>query len=335
MSSVNARRLSQHTASCSFNNHSAVSKPTFGRTSDLLVHRLKLNSRHRNADLRVQAAVSDLVGVLLFSAFPFVSVQALADSDFGKKLQERLEDKKPEFEQQERRKAEAMARARQQSPWYGPERPKWLGPLEYNYDTYQSGEAPGDYAYDILQLGREQKDFDRYYELEILHSRWAMLGALGALIPETLQYSGLSNFSEARWWAVGAAKLEGEDLNYFGIEGLRIAGGQGIIIIAVCQVLLMFGPEYARACGIEALEPLGLYLPGDKNYPGGVFDPLGLSDDPASFIDLQVKEQKNGRLAMVAWLGFFAQAYVTRKGPVENLLDFFSDPQKNNITAYL
>lgn len=30
----------------------------------------------------------------------------------------------------------------------------------------------------------------------------------------------------------------------------------------------MFGPEYARSCGIEALEPLGLYLPGDKNYPG-------------------------------------------------------------------
>ncbi len=33
-------------------------------------------------------------------------------------------------------------------------------------------------------------------------------------------------------------------------------------------MLLMFGPEYARACGIEALEPLGIYLPGDKNYPG-------------------------------------------------------------------
>ena len=38
--------------------------------------------------------------------------------------------------------------------------------------------------------------------------------------------------------------------------------------LADVQVLLMFGPEYARACGIEALEPLGLYLPGDKNYPG-------------------------------------------------------------------
>ena len=33
------------------------------------------------------------------------------------------------------------------------------------------------------------------------------------------------------------------------------------------QVLLMFGPEYARACGAGALEPLGIALP-DKNYPG-------------------------------------------------------------------
>lgn len=30
----------------------------------------------------------------------------------------------------------------------------------------------------------------------------------------------------------------------------------------------MFGPEYARSKGPSALEPLGIYLPGDKNYPG-------------------------------------------------------------------
>ena len=70
------------------------------------------------------------------------------------------------------------------------------------------------------------------------------------------------------------------------------------------------------------------------SFAGGVFDPLGLSDDPEGFVDLQVKEQKNGRLAMVAWLGFFAQAAVTQKGPVENLLDFLQDPGKDNILAY-
>lgn len=44
------------------------------------------------------------------------------------------------------------------------------------------------------------------------------------------------NFVEPVWWRVGGAKAAGEDLNYLGVGGLRIAGGQGIIIIAICQV---------------------------------------------------------------------------------------------------
>ncbi|KAJ6351902.1 hypothetical protein OIU76_001174 [Salix suchowensis] len=96
------------------------------------------------------------------------------------------------------------------------------------------------------------------------------------------------------------------------------------------------GPEYARYCGVEALEPLGIYLPGDINYPGGMlFDPLKLSKDPVSFEELKVKEIKNGRLAMIAWLGFSIQAALTGKGPVQNLVEhhqtsmadwFFSKP---------
>ena len=71
------------------------------------------------------------------------------------------------------------------------------------------------------------------------------------------------------------------------------------------SIARQFGPEYARSCGIEALEPLGIFLPGRTYYPGGaLFDPLRLSDDPSAFGRCQIAEIKHARLAMVAWIVF-------------------------------
>ncbi|MCO5559575.1 hypothetical protein L7F22_013176 [Adiantum nelumboides] len=276
----------------------------------------------------------ELAGVLVFSALPFTVVKAIANSPLGTQLQERMQDYKARSKELAGETESAKRKAREESVWYGKDRPKWLGPIPFQYPDHLTGEAPGDYGFDIFGLGRDTISFNNYFNFEILHARWAMLAALGVVIPEILDRFFDVDFTEPVWWRVGYSKLQGDTLDYLGIPGLHIAGGQGILVIAVCQFLLMVGPEYARYCGIEALEPLGIFLPGDINYPGGfLFDPLGLSKDPATFEELKVKEIKNGRLAMVAWLGFYVQAAVTKKGPLENLFDHIKDPLHNNLVV--
>ncbi|GMH04989.1 hypothetical protein Nepgr_006829 [Nepenthes gracilis] len=293
-----------------------------------------LHSKRRCS--KVKASWQEFTGVLIFSAIPFAAVKAIANSPLGEKLQRRLEEKKIDAVQNSSKLKFLAEKARKESCWYGEDRPKWLGPIPFDYPAHLTGQLPGDYGFDLAGLGKDPVALQKYYNFEILHARWAMLAALGAVIPELLDLIGTFHFVEPIWWRVGYSKLKGDTLDYLGIPGLHLAGSQGVIIIAICQVLLMVGPEYARYCGIEALEPLGIYLPGDINYPGGIlFDPLNLSKDPVAFVELKVKEIKNGRLAMVAWLGFYVQAAVTGKGPIQNLLEHIADPLHNNLLSIL
>ena len=147
---------------------------------------------------------------------------------------------------------------------YGASRVKFLGPLGGALDAYPShlrGELPGDVGFDPLKLAaKDESTLKRMQELEILHARWAMLAAVGCIVPELLPEGAVA---EPLWHKVGKAKLEGVSLDYLGIEGFRIAGKQGIVVIALCQLALMGGPEYARYVGITSLEPVGIFLPGD------------------------------------------------------------------------
>ncbi|CAI0475698.1 unnamed protein product [Linum tenue] len=283
-----------------------------------------------------KASWQEVAGVVVFSAIPFTAVKAIANSSLGETLRSGMEEKKKAAIQQSSKFRDLTEKARRDSIWYGEDRPRWLGTIPYDYPAHLAGDLPGDYGYDVAYLSRDPTALQRYFNFEILHARWAMLGALGAVIPEVLDLGGAFHFTEPVWWKVGYSKLQGDTLDYLGIPGLHFAGSQGILVIAICQVLLMVGPEYARYCGIEALEPLGIYLLGDENYPGGsLFDPLNFAGEPVAFEELKVKEIKNGRLAMVAWLGFYVQAAVTGKGPIQNLVEHVSDPFHNNVLSVL
>lgn len=171
---------------------------------------------------------------------------------------------------------------------------------------------------------------------ELMNGRFAMLGAAGAITPEIFGKLGLIPAETALPWfqsgvipPAGAYPYWADPYTLFVFE-LALMGFAEHRRYQDWAKPGSMGKQYFL--GLEK----GLGGSGDPAYPGGpFFNPLGFGKDEKSMNDLKLKEIKNGRLAMLAILGYFIQAIVTGVGPFQNLIDHLGDPVNNNVLTSL
>uniref|UniRef100_A0A7I4E0E0 Chlorophyll a-b binding protein, chloroplastic n=1 Tax=Physcomitrium patens TaxID=3218 RepID=A0A7I4E0E0_PHYPA len=200
---------------------------------------------------------------------------------------------------------------------------------------------PGDYGFDPLGLMDPEGaggfiDPQWLPYAEIINGRFAMLGAAGAIAPEVLGRIGLIPQETAiPWFQSGVIPPVG-NYSYWADP----------YTLFVLEMALMGFAEHRRAqdyykpgsMGKQYFLGLEKFLGGSGNpaYPGGpIFNFLGFGKNEKELQELKVKEVKNGRLAMMAVLGYFTQAIFTGVGPFQNLLDHLADPVHNNVLTNL
>ncbi|CAL5338142.1 unnamed protein product [Camellia sinensis] len=160
-----------------------------------------------------------------------------------------------------------------------------------------------------LLTGSDPETLRWNVQAELVHCRWAMLGAAGIFIPEFLTKLGILNTPS--WYTAGEQEYFTDTTTLFIIELIFIGWAEG--------------RRWAD-----------ILKPGtDVGYPGGLwFDPLGWgSGSPEKIRELRTKEIKNGRLAMLAVMGAWFQAIYTGTGPIDNLFAHLADPGHSTIFA--
>ncbi|KAA8524926.1 hypothetical protein F0562_011436 [Nyssa sinensis] len=236
------------------------------------------------------------------------------------------------------RKVSFVVRAASTPP-QGADRQLWFASKQSL--SYLDGSLPGDYGFDPLGLS-DPEGTGGFIEPrwlaygEIFNGRCAMVGVVGALAPEILGKLGLIPPETALpWFKTGVIPPAGT-YDYWADP----------YTLFVFELALVGFAEHRRfqdwynpgSMGKQYFLGLEKYLggSGEPAYPGGpLFNPLGFGKDEKSMRDLKVKEVKNGRLAMLAILGFFVQGLVTGVGPFQNLLDHLADPVNNNVLTSL
>lgn len=181
----------------------------------------------------------------------------------------------------------------------------WTPPLFISLIVFAAN-----FGFDPLGLGRNPETLKWYVQAELQHARWAMLGVAGVLAAE---------ITGQDWFNAGSKEYFADTRTLLGIQFFLMAW----VEVRRWQDYMKPGSANQDPIFTSNKLPDG-NTPG---YPGGIFDPAGFSK--GDFATLKLKELKNGRLAMLAFLGFVAQHAATGKGPLANLADHLADPFAN------
>ncbi|KAI4380814.1 hypothetical protein MLD38_006960 [Melastoma candidum] len=201
-----------------------------------------------------------------------------------------------------------------------PDRPLWFpgsSPPEW-----LDGSLPGDFGFDPLGLGSDPELLKWFAQAELMHGRWAMLAVFGILVPEMLERMGfIQDFS---WYEAGTREYFADTTTLFVVQMALMAWAEG----------RRWADFIKPGCvDVEFDLPHKEKPKPDVGYPGGFwFDPMMWGrGSPEPVMVLRTKEIKNGRLAMLAFMGFWFQAIYTGQDPIDNLMTHLADPGHNNI----
>ncbi|KAL5981250.1 Chlorophyll a-b binding protein 4, chloroplastic [Asimina triloba] len=181
---------------------------------------------------------------------------------------------------------------------------------------YLNGSLPGDNGFDPLGLAEDPENLRWYVQAELVNGRWAMLGVVGMLLPEVFTKIGIINAPQ--WYDAGKAEYFASSSTLFVIE---------FILFHYVEMRRWQDIKNPGCVNQDPIFKNYSLPPHECGYPGSVFNPLNF----APTLEAKEKELANGRLAMLAFLGFVVQHNVTGKGPFENLLQHISDPWHNTI----
>ena len=180
---------------------------------------------------------------------------------------------------------------------------------------YLTGEMPGDVGWDPLQMGA-QRDIVKLRERELIHGRWAMLAAIGVLVPECTAKLSIFGSPGQHWWNTAVTWPEGAPIPELTYLGETIPWGVAWLPIIHLPLFLIAELLRTGKYKLEAFEDL------DRMYPGGkLFDPLdiGKSVGDEDLNILKTIEIQHCRLAMIASFGFIVEAVGWGAGPLDFL----------------